>query len=85
MQVNTPTEGGEVYTNIIRITHEGVYMESSNCDNQQCAGEGMVTLENMAFRVLGNGIYCLPHQITVQLYTQEEFYQWYMSNYAVRE
>ena len=47
-------------------------MKSSTCDNQDCVKQGVVTLENMEERLLGNMIICLPNQVTLSLYTTEE-------------
>jgi hypothetical protein len=67
------TDGeGNLYKNVVRITPTGTYMLSSNCDNQDCIGEGEVTLENMSTRVLANWIVCLPHQVSVELYSAQE-------------
>ena len=54
--------------NVIAITGEKVYMESSNCDNQDCVHMGEITRENLEMRVLGGYIICLPHLITVEVY-----------------
>ena len=58
--------------NIIHLSPDGVWMESSDCENQDCILEGAVTLENRKDRILGNMIICLPHQLTLQLLTPEE-------------
>lgn len=63
---------GKLQENVICITTEGAYMHSSNCDNQDCVGQGVVTLENKDLRILGNWIICLPHQLSVELFTAEE-------------
>ncbi|MBR2824629.1 MAG: NusG domain II-containing protein [Clostridia bacterium] len=63
---------GTVWENVIHLTPEGVYMESANCENHDCVDEGTVTLENRKDRILGNMIVCLPHQVTLELYTPEE-------------
>ena len=47
-------------------------MESSNCDNQDCVGQGEVTLENRDSRILFNMVICLPHRLTLELLTREE-------------
>lgn len=57
--------------NVIHVTEDSVYMESSTCENQDCVLQGTVSLENMAERVLGNMIICLPNQVTLELYTPE--------------
>ena len=63
---------GTVAENVIHVSPDGVWMESSNCENQDCVQEGTVTLENRRDRILGNWIICLPHQLTLQLLTPEE-------------
>lgn len=66
------TRDGQIVENLIRLTPEGVYMESADCDNQDCVHQGMVTLENRKTRPLMNYILCLPHQLSLALYTPEE-------------
>ena len=63
---------GTFTENVIHLTPEGVYMESSTCENHDCIEEGIVTLENRKDRILGNMIICLPNQVTLQLLTPEE-------------
>ena len=58
--------------NVIHVTENSVEMKSSTCDNQDCVKQGVVTLENMEERLLGNMIICLPNQVTLSLYTTEE-------------
>ena len=65
---------GKKTVNMIHVTPEGVYMESSTCDNQNCVHEGIVTLENRDSRILGNMIICLPNQVTLELYSAEELF-----------
>ena len=38
-----------------------------------------MTLENRELRILSNYIICLPQQVVVQLYSPEEFEQWYVA------
>lgn len=64
-------EDGTV-VNAVHVTPTSVWMESSTCDNQDCVEQGVVSLDTMNDRVLGNMIICLPHQVTLQLYTVEE-------------
>ena len=61
--------------NVIRLTPNGFKMESSTCDNQDCVEQGEVTLENMSDRVLMNMVICLPHQLSVELYSIEQLVQ----------
>lgn len=60
--------------NVIHLLPDGVYMESSTCDNQNCVHEGTVTLESRNGRVLGNAILCLPNQVSLELFSLEEVY-----------
>jgi len=55
--------------NVVQITGEKVYMESSTCDNQDCVMMGEVTRDNLEMRVLGGYIICLPHLISVEVYS----------------
>lgn len=67
---------GEDEYNIVHIGKNSVYMESSTCENQNCVGQGEVTLENRDTRVLMDMILCLPHELSLQLVdpaTAEEF------------
>lgn len=61
--------------NVVRLTKEGALMDSSTCDNQDCVEQGTVTLTNMADRVLANMILCLPNEVGIQLFSQEEMRQ----------
>ena len=63
---------GTLTVNNICVTSEGVYMESSTCDNQDCVHQGTVTLENREERALGNMIICLPNQVYLELYSIDE-------------
>lgn len=58
--------------NVIHVGVNSFYMESSNCDNQNCVEEGTVTLDNMNERVLFNMILCLPHQLSLEMLTPDE-------------
>lgn len=58
--------------NVVHIGKNAFYMESSNCDNQDCVGQGEVTLENRDSRILFNMVICLPHRLTLELLTREE-------------
>lgn len=59
-------------TNVVHVTPTSVYMASSTCDNQDCVEQGVVSLETMHDRALGNMIICLPHRLTLELYTVED-------------
>ena len=58
-------ENGEI--NKIRITPVSVDMEYSTCENQDCIGEGTITLDNYNERILGTWIICLPNQVTIEM------------------
>ena len=63
---------GTEAVNTIHLTPEGVYMEASTCDGQDCVNQGEVTLDNRKERILSNMIICLPNQVMLQLFTPEE-------------
>ncbi|MBR6028651.1 MAG: NusG domain II-containing protein [Clostridia bacterium] len=63
---------GSTAVNYIHVTDEGVYMEASTCENQDCVREGLVTLDNRGERILGGWIVCLPNQVYLQLFTWQE-------------
>lgn len=63
---------GREIVNVIHVTPFGVYMESANCENQDCVLQGEVTLSNKGTRPLENMIICLPHQVVLELYSTEE-------------
>ncbi len=65
-------QDGTEAENVIHVSSEGVWMESSTCDNQDCVTQGMVTFGNMNRRILQRMIICLPHRVTLELYTAEE-------------
>ena len=58
--------------NVVHIGKNAFNMESSNCDNQDCMGQGEVTLGNRDSRILFNMVICLPHRLTLELLTREE-------------
>ena len=58
--------------NVIHIGENSFYMESSNCKNQNCVGQGEVTLENRESRPLFNMVICLPHNLSLELLTRDE-------------
>ena len=53
--------------NTIRITPNSVVMESSTCENQNCVGQGEVTLENYKSRILDTYIICLPNGLQIEM------------------
>lgn len=63
---------GDDEYNIVHIGKNSVYMEESTCDNQNCVGEGEITLENRDSRVLYNMIVCLPHNLLLELIDASE-------------
>ena len=67
-----PAGSGREIVNVIHVTPSGVYMESANCENQDCVLQGEVTLDNKGSRPLENMIICLPHQVVLELYSTEE-------------
>lgn len=66
----TITRGDMV--NVVAVTADSVTMHSSTCDNQDCVYQGTVSLQNRADRVLQNMILCLPNEVVLALYTEEE-------------
>ncbi len=58
--------------NQVHITPQSVYMESSTCANQDCVGQGIVTLDNYETRILGAYVICLPNGVTLELVPAEE-------------
>lgn len=53
--------------NRVHITSDSVYMESSTCENQDCVGQGAVTLENYKQRILSTYVICLPNEVTIEM------------------
>lgn len=78
----TQADGSE---NVIHIGKNSFYMASSNCDNQNCVGEGEVTLENKDTRILFNMVLCLPHELSLELLTPDEARSVLTELYAVQE
>ena len=58
--------------NVVHVTADSVFMESSTCEGHDCVKQGTVSLENRSQRVLGNMIICLPNKVSLELYTPEE-------------
>ena len=71
--------------NVIHIGKNSFYMESSNCDNQNCVEQGEVTLENRDARVLFNMVICLPHGLSLELLTRAETEARLLEMYAETE
>lgn len=61
----------ESTSNTVHVTPTSVWMEHSTCDNQDCVDQGLVSLENIENRVLGNMIICLPNEVVLELHTPE--------------
>lgn len=55
------------HINKVHITPEKVYMEYSTCDNQDCVGQGEITLDNYETRILSTFVICLPNSVTVEM------------------
>lgn len=60
-------EQPDVGENTLVLTGEAAYMESADCDNQDCVGMGEITRENLETRVMGGFIVCLPHRLSVEV------------------
>ena len=57
----------ELGKNVIKITADSVFMEEADCPDQQCVGFAPITRDNMETRTLRDMIICMPHQVTVQV------------------
>ncbi len=68
-------DDGTELINVLHLTPNGFWMESANCEGNDCVDMGEVTLENREERVLWNMIICLPHQLSAELITREEALQ----------
>lgn len=53
--------------NKVHITPEKVYMEQSTCENQDCVGQGEITLDNYKTRILSTYVICLPNAVTIEM------------------
>ncbi len=53
--------------NTVMLTGSLVRMMDANCSNHDCVDMGEVTRENLAGRILGGFIVCLPHEIIVEV------------------
>lgn len=56
--------------NKLRITADSVFMESADCEGQDCVKMTSITRDNMETRVNREFIICLPHKLTVQVAEQ---------------
>ena len=68
--------------NTVHIGRNSFYMESSNCENQNCVEQGEVTLENRDTRILLNTVICLPHRLSLELLNPEETRSLLLDYYA---
>ena len=55
------------YENNLVLTGESVYMESANCEGQDCVHMEPVTRDNLETRVMSGMIICLPHRFSVEV------------------
>ena len=53
--------------NTLVLTGERVYMESANCEGQDCVNMEPVTRDNLETRVMFGMIICLPHRLSVEV------------------
>ena len=58
---------GNGYENNLVLTGESVYMESANCEGQDCVHMEPVTRDNLETRVMSGMIICLPHRFSVEV------------------
>jgi len=65
-------EDDETIKNTLRLWRDGFAMDSSTCDNQDCVQQGEVTIDNKDDRVLMHMVLCLPHNVSVELYSMDE-------------
>ena len=53
--------------NTLVLTGDRVYMESANCEGQDCVHMEKVTRDNLETRVMFGMIICLPHRLSVEV------------------
>ena len=53
--------------NTLVLTGESVYMESANCEGQDCVHMEKITRENLETRVMFGMIICLPHRLSAEV------------------
>ena len=53
--------------NTLVLTGDRVYMESANCEGQDCVKMEVVTRDNLETRVMFGMIICLPHRLSVEV------------------
>lgn len=63
--ITVKQDNGQI--NKVHITPEGAWMEYSTCDNQDCVGQGHITMDNYKTRILSTFVICLPNNVTVEM------------------
>lgn len=63
---------GNGVVNHVEVKDGAIYMADSSCPDQQCVGQGEITMDNYEERVLRNWIICLPNQVTIELQLEDE-------------
>lgn len=63
---------GNGMVNKIYISSEEVYMLESSCNNQLCVQQGKMMPGKIRNRLMGRYIICLPHELTVEMETEEK-------------
>ena len=53
--------------NTLVLTGDRVYMESANCEGQDCVHMEKITRDNLETRVMFGMIICLPHRLSVEV------------------
>ncbi len=53
--------------NTLVLTGQSVYMESANCEGQDCVHMEKITRDNLETRVMFGMIICLPHRLSVEV------------------
>ena len=52
---------------LAELNKNGFFMESASCPNQECIGQGEVTIDNWKSRKLLEQVICLLNRVTVSL------------------
>lgn len=63
--ITVKQENGQI--NKVHITPDAAWMEYSTCDNQDCVGQGHITMDNYKTRILSTFVICLPNNVTVEM------------------
>lgn len=66
------TNGG-ANVNIVEVNETSMWMAESTCPTQDCVNQGVVSLENKDTRILGDCIYCMAHNVTLQLIDAQQY------------